>query len=98
MTATVPREHVPRHGTAYPRRHRWPTYLVSAPHEVHLMTGQGDIWVPRGEWHARKVGSPATACGLPAVTCHFFWTLRFEDAMDSACPACFATVRAANGA
>ena len=62
--------------------------LVTAPREVHVVTRQGNAWNPYGEWHARKVGSPCTACGLGAVNWHYFWTLRFDDAESRACPRC----------
>ncbi len=54
-----------------PRRHRWPTYLVTAPHG---RPGADDDHprLPVGTWHARQVGSLQTACGRSAVTWQFF--------------------------
>jgi hypothetical protein len=74
-----------------------PTFLVVSPAEDHLVTRHGDTWLPDDEWHVKEIGSAQTECGLETVTWHLFWTLRFEDAMDRACPACQGSFRVASG-
>ena len=82
-------------GPAVPaRRFEWPTYLVTAPH-VSLASPGGQPRMPYGTWHAREVGSPRTVCGLPALTWHFFWTLRFERGGSRACRECAHALAAA---
>jgi hypothetical protein len=65
-----------------------PTYLVTAPHIAASRKGDPQVRMPDGEWHARQEGSLQTVCGVPAVTWHLFWTLRFDRAGPRACPAC----------
>lgn len=77
--------------------HRWPTYLVTAPHEVVCSFGAAHARVPYGEWHARQVGSLQSVCGRSAVTWRFFWTLDFRNAGPRACPACLEALRAHSG-
>lgn len=69
-------------------RFRWPTYLVTAPHAVSSALRDRHSRVPYDLWHARRPGSLQTACGKPAVTWQFFWTLDFFDAGTDACPEC----------
>lgn len=77
--------------------HRWPTFLVTAPHEIVCSFGAAHARVPYGKWHARQVGSLQSVCGRPAVTWRFFWTLDFRDAGPRACPACREALRAQAG-
>ena len=69
-------------------RRRWPTYLVTAPHDVVQAPTSPVPRLPYGPWHARRVGSLQTACGLPAVGWRYFWTLDFQRAGGRACPDC----------
>jgi hypothetical protein len=66
----------------------WPRYLVTAPHMQVPPLADRDERVPHGQWHAREAGNNRTACGLPAVDWHFFWTLRFDRAGARGCPGC----------
>jgi hypothetical protein len=76
------------------RQFSWPRFLVTARHVAASSPGGPYARVPYGEWHARRVGSPRTACGRPAVDWHFFWTLDFMEAGRRACPDCaYAVVR-----
>src|SRR3954452_2538038 len=74
------------------RRHRWATYLVTAPHAALVEPYANDLPKPYGPWHARQVGSMRTACGMSAVTWHYFWTLEFVYAGSHACPECYRVV------
>lgn len=67
--------------------HRWPEFLVSAPHRVATAPG-----MPYGVRHARRVGSLVTACGRSAVGWPYFWTLRFERSAPSSCRDCEAAL------
>lgn len=71
-----------------PRPHRWPPFLVTAAHAVPSGPTSPDAGAPYGLWHARTIGSLQTACGMPAVTWHYFWSLRFHQAGARACPDC----------
>ena len=66
----------------------WPAFLVTAPHDVAMPSEHKHSRLPYGLWHARKVGSFHTVCGMSAVTWHYFWTLDFEDAGPNTCPEC----------
>lgn len=67
---------------------RWPTYLVTAPHQVPQPPGATHSNLPYGVWHARRIGSPQAECGRSAITWRYFWTLEFDRAGPRACPEC----------
>lgn len=73
-------------------RHKWPAFLVTAPHSTYSETGPYPL-VPFGDWHARRVGSGQTICGRSAVTWQYFWTLDFSDAGPGGCPECLRLLR-----
>ncbi len=62
-------------------------HLVSARHEKRIRNRDGDAYVPLDLWHAHRPGHMETLCGRPAVEWRIFWSLSFEDAGGSACPA-----------
>jgi hypothetical protein len=76
------------------RKHEWPTFLVTAAHSVPASKGGSQGHMPYGPWHARQVGSLQTACGMSAVTWHYFWTLDFHRAGGHACGECARAVGA----
>lgn len=53
-----------------------------------VRTPGGSRWLPFTTAHAKKVGSPLTACGVLAVEWRTFWDLPFDEAGASACEAC----------
>ena len=75
-------------GTGPAAGRRWPTYLVTAQHEIVQAPTSPVPRLPYGPWHARRVGSLQTACGLPAVGWRYFWTLDFQRSGGRACPDC----------
>ena len=71
-----------------------PSYFVSARHGTFVHDNGGTSWQPFGVQHARKVGSPFTACGLGALDWRIFWELPFLSApAAAACEECMVAVR-----
>jgi hypothetical protein len=63
-------------------------WLVATPHRRQTMSGSDIEWAPYGVRHARQIGTPKTACGLPALTWTNFHGMRFSPGDDRTCPAC----------
>lgn len=73
---------------------RQPTWLVSTPHSCPSRTYGGRVRLPYGTQHARKVGSPLTACGVGAFDWELFWEAPFPHDPSSSCHDCLqATAR-----
>lgn len=70
-----------------------PEWLVSSPHARRPPHPDDRAPRPYGLHHARRVGSPYTACGLPAQGWPFFWDLPFGRDLTSSCPACVDAIR-----
>jgi hypothetical protein len=65
-------------------------WYVTASHRKVRRTRQGAVGamdVPFGLGHVRKVGSPITACGQPALDWPIFWDLSVNDP-DDMCSEC----------
>jgi hypothetical protein len=80
------------------RRHKWPTFLVTAAHEVAVRTGAVVEWQPHGMWHLRRPTDLQTACGLPAVGWRIFWTLLPDSDEAPLCARCVDAAGAARQA
>ncbi|RJS46751.1 hypothetical protein [Nocardioides cavernaquae] len=64
-------------------------YFVSAPHGTRGREAAGESGSrPVGEQHARKPGSPYTACGRVALDWRMFWELPFPVASAATCRHC----------
>jgi hypothetical protein len=66
----------------------WSDFLVSAPIRLPVPRDGLRSSPPAGEAHARQVGASQTLCGRSAVNWPYFWSLAFDPAQPSACPAC----------
>jgi hypothetical protein len=79
-----------------PRRHQWPTWLVSAKHRTLVRCAGESDWSPLGAHHARQAGESLTACGVVAIGWPVFWLMPFDTGAPASCPDCIAAVISVN--
>ena len=66
------------------------TYFVTGPNiRVARAVGGGAAAVTGGPFHAKTMGTPFTACGLPASSWTKLWDISFARAPQPTCPRCF---------
>ncbi|RHW28505.1 hypothetical protein D0Z08_01115 [Nocardioides immobilis] len=79
--------------TSRPESRALPRYFVSARHgRIERSADGAGNWQPFGSHHAREVGAPTTACGLPAHDWRMFWELPFPSSTGALCHHCMAAV------
>lgn len=84
--------------TSRPEVRALPRFFVSARHGRIVRVGtEAGSWQPFGSHHARQVGAPTTACGLPAHDWRMFWELPFPSSPQATCQECLTIVTFAEG-
>ena len=69
------------------------TYFVAGPNvRVARATGGVATGVTGGPFHAKAMGTPMTACGLPTWSWPKLWDIPFARSPQPVCPECFDTL------
>lgn len=70
-----------------------PRSFVSARHRTLVESDDWTMtWMPFGLHHAREVGAPRSACGMPELGWRIFWELPFPSEPSLTCRECMAAV------